>query len=46
MSNEELMKLSESELDELIKETKLKIEKMKLQNLKKKIIIDEIIKNN
>lgn len=41
MTDEELMKLSEEQLKELINDTKLKIEKIKLQNLKKKIIIEE-----
>lgn len=46
MTNEELMKLSEKQLQELINNTKLKIEKIKLQNLKKKIILNELINNN
>lgn len=46
MSNEELTKLSESELIELINDTKRKIEKTKLENLKKTIIINEIANKN
>ena len=46
MTNEELMELSEKQLQELINNTKLKIEKIKLQNLKKKIILNELINNN
>lgn len=46
MSDKELMELSESELINLIDEVKLKIEKLKLQNLKKRIIIDQVINNN
>lgn len=46
MTNEDLMKLSESELIELINDTKRKIEKIKLENLKKTIIIEEIANNN
>lgn len=41
MTDEELMNLSEEQLKELINNTKLQIEKTKLQNLKKKIIIEE-----
>ena len=46
MTDEELMQLSEQQLQELIKNTKLEIEKIKLQNLKKKIIIQEVLNNN
>ena len=46
MTNEELMQLSEQQLKELIETTKLEIEKIKLKNLKKKIIINEILNNN
>ncbi|MBR3230018.1 MAG: hypothetical protein IKF91_04240 [Bacilli bacterium] len=46
MTDEELMQLSEQQLQELIKNTKLEIEKIKLQNLKKKIIINEVLNNN
>ena len=46
MTDNELMELSESELINLIDEVKLKIEKLKLQNLKKRIIINQIINNN
>lgn len=46
MTDEELMELSEKQLQELINNTKLKIEKIKLQNLKKKIILNELINNN
>ncbi len=45
MTDEELMQLSEQQLQELIKNTKLEIEKIKLQNLKKKIIINETLNN-
>lgn len=45
MTDEELMQLSEQQLQELIKDTKLEIEKIKLQNLKKKIIINETLNN-
>ncbi len=45
MTDEELMNLSEEQLKELINNTKLKIEKIKLQNLKKKIIIEEAYNN-
>ena len=46
MSDKELMNLSETELIELINNTKLQIEKIKLQNLKKAIIINEAVNNN
>lgn len=45
MTDEQLMNLSEEQLIELINETNLKIEKIKLQNLKKKIIINEALNN-
>ena len=45
MTNEELMNLSEEQLKEMIEKTKVNIEKIKLQNLKKKIIIEEIFNN-
>ena len=45
MSDEELMELSLDERVNLINDTKLKIEKIKLQNLKKRIMIDEILNN-
>ena len=45
MTDEQLMNLSEEQLIELINETKLQIEKIKLQNLKKKIIINETLNN-
>lgn len=40
MSNEDLMNMLESELIELINNTKRKIEMVKLENLKKTIIIN------
>lgn len=46
MSDKELMNMTESELTELINNTKRKIEKLKLENLKKKIIINETVNNS
>lgn len=45
MSNEELMNLTESELVNLINETKLKTQKLQLENLKKIVLINELTNN-
>ena len=42
MLKDKLNKLSEEELEALIKKLKIEIKKIELSNLKKKIIIEEI----
>lgn len=46
MTTEELMNLSENELIEMINKTRLETEKLKLQNLKKIVTINQLTNNN